>query len=390
MKKRIIIFITFLIILLFSQVSLAYFSDNRNIKNNRFFVGILDFSLKEGIFLNNLTPQQDGQLSLGIQNQGNLSFQYDIKVEGLSGELCQYLDLRSRLNNQDINWWYPLKNFSCHVSEASLLENWFFEFRLNDTNQARQQKECYLKFEVEAWQTNVNSKEKGFNKKEEIIKVISSGTWQTGVFLNEFLPNPDGFEQNSGFDFGQDSDKMPQGEWIELYNNSNHPINITGWYFKDAADHLIPITEENTYPASTIVHGYSWLVVFMNGSVLNNSSSGGQPADIIYLYDNAHNIKDSYEYFGTNCENQPTPGEDNPPIPPSECHTILSVPGNKSYARIPDGEGRWYDPFPTPGFANATSTKKATLKTLNTLNKLKLNSVSTTKLEFRNATSNNL
>jgi len=43
---------------------------------------------------------------------------------------------------------------------------------------------------------------------------------------------------------------------------------------------------------------------------------------------------------------EPTPGDENdsnptPPFCPS------TVPGNKSYARIPDGTGAWIDPIPT-------------------------------------------
>jgi len=39
------------------------------------------------------------------------------------------------------------------------------------------------------------------------------------VFINEFLPNPDGADS---------------GEWIELLNNGNKPVYLLGWFIKTA------------------------------------------------------------------------------------------------------------------------------------------------------------
>jgi len=167
--------------------------------------------------------------------------------------------------------------------------------------------------------------------------------------LNEMLPNPDG-------KFGDDADDAPLGEWIELYNNSaTQNIDINGWYILDKAGNKVNILLNNTYDfsimaSSTIIKPHGWLVVFMNKSFLNNTEN-----EIVTLYDKSGVEQDTYSYDLTAdyCHLKPTEGETN-----DEKGTGIGsgctggVPGNKSYARIPDGTGDWVDPIPTPGTTN--------------------------------------
>jgi len=149
------------------------------------------------------------------------------------------------------------------------------------------------------------------------------------IVLNEFLPNPEG--EAYGYDFGEDDDSMPKGEWVELYNNSDVSYDLSGWYIWDASgDDLnkISITNLNTYPANTIISGKSWLVVYMNKEVLDNTG------DTVKLFNNADTLIDFYAYTGV-------------------------TPPNKSYARIPDGTGGWVDPIPTPGRRNILEDENA-------------------------------
>jgi len=172
------------------------------------------------------------------------------------------------------------------------------------------------------------------------------------VVINEFLPNPEGLEY--GFNFGDDSSNMPQGEWVELYNNSDNSFDLAGWYIRDeSATNKIIITAANTNPAGTVINGKSWLVVYINKAVLNNTS------DTVKLFDDADNLIDLYTYTTTNdyCDLEPTPGASNTNIPSGACS---GVPPNKSYARIPDGSANWVDPIPTPGAPNILEEKNNT------------------------------
>jgi hypothetical protein len=168
---------------------------------------------------------------------------------------------------------------------------------------------------------------------------------ESNVVLNEFLPNPHGIEY--GFDFGNDSSDMPQGEWVELYNNDNVKHDLTGWYIRDELDsesHQIFINSENTNLATTTIEANGWLVVYMNKAFFNN---GG---DTVRLFNANDELVDSHNYDNSNyCDLEPTPGEENVDNPSGSC---TSVPENKAFARIPDGTGDWVDPIPTPGQAN--------------------------------------
>lgn len=166
--------------------------------------------------------------------------------------------------------------------------------------------------------------------------------YEPNVVLNEFLPNPGGFEY--GFDFGEDHDDMPQGEWVELYNNSDADVDVTGWYLRDSTPgegNKTPINAEHILAALPVVPAHGWFVVYMNKPIYNNTG------DTVRLFDDSDNLIDSYTYTGDPdyCEIEPTPGEENSAITTGDCG---GVPPNKSYARIPDGIGAWVDPIPTP------------------------------------------
>lgn len=146
------------------------------------------------------------------------------------------------------------------------------------------------------------------------------------IVLNEFLPNPD----------GDDNASMPDGEWVELYNNNSFDMDVAGWYLYDNNDsQSLEITLSNSDnnnnildAGETIVPAHGWLVVYMNGEYndwLNNT--GG---DSVRLYNDEIGIGiliDSYTY-------------------------VSDALSGKSYARIPDGTGSWVDPIPTPGTPN--------------------------------------
>lgn len=125
---------------------------------------------------------------------------------------------------------------------------------------------------------------------------------------------------------------MPNGEWIELYNNSSSPIDVAGWQIKDSTSfvsHIITISSSNSDnnldtsdSGETIVPAGGWLVVYKNGASIFNNSGG----DTVRLY-NGSTLVDSVTY-------------------------TESKAAGFTFARIPDGFGAWVDPIPTPGEPN--------------------------------------
>ena len=74
------------------------------------------------------------------------------------------------------------------------------------------------------------------------------------VFISEFLPNPDG--------------KDAEEEWIELYNDSNQIIDISGWQLDDEEGGSRPFV----FPEKTVIAPRSYLVFScqITGIALNN------------------------------------------------------------------------------------------------------------------------
>ncbi len=131
-----------------------------------------------------------------------------------------------------------------------------------------------------------------------------------GVVLNEILPDPS----------GNDSTTAPNGEWVELYNNSTNPVDVNGWKLEDAGGNQMIISAIKTEGAGTIILAGSKLKIYRRGSgetsgpafVMNNTG------DIVKLLKPDGNLVDSYNY-------------------------TFSVE-NKSFKRDPDGTGGWKDP----------------------------------------------
>ena len=140
------------------------------------------------------------------------------------------------------------------------------------------------------------------------------------IVINEFLPNP----------AGADDARKPGGEWVELYNRGESPVDVNGWVLYDNNDnHELLITAGNTNWATTTIQGGAYLVVYRDadGDFAMNNNNG----DSVRLYNGyisaGADLIDSHIYD-------------------------VDAPVNKSFARIPDGSENWVDPIPTPGEPN--------------------------------------
>ena len=81
------------------------------------------------------------------------------------------------------------------------------------------------------------------------------------IMINEFLPNPHGL----------DTEDMPDGEWIELYNEGDS-IDVHGLELCDKDWNCI-LADGNRTQSGTFIGNRNYLVVYMNGkSLLNNAN----------------------------------------------------------------------------------------------------------------------
>jgi len=323
----------------------AYFNDTETSSTNIFTAGSLDFSIinTEIEELIGIELGEDIEfVSVVTKMTGSMDIQYKVHAEEISGNSAFCNEIQMEVSHSQISYDSDLISFD--TSTTTAFGTWAFELKLpNTATSIPHGEECNVDLVFEGWRDDVaDFNQSGFNDEERIHLRLTSRM----IVLNEFLPYPDGIDY--GFDFGNDSSNMPQGEWVELYNNSDIAFDLSDWYIKDDLEsdvNKIIITASNTYPVTTVIDAKSWLVVYMNKAVLNNDG------DTVRLFDDSDKLIDSYSYNSHDyCELQPTPGSDNGfTTGGGSCD---SVPPNKSYARIPDGVGSWVDPIPTPGWMN--------------------------------------
>lgn len=321
--------------------TLAYFSDNETAEENVFALGSLDFSLSSADnFAPIVTPTQPSYRAVSIVNDGSLDFQYRATVDNLGGDstLCSALNLAVSLEG-NLVYNGSLANFA--LDATTDLGAFTFEINLTDSALVLQNQTCTFDFIFTAWQNDLPDESSGFSDIETLSNTVNSGNWNS-VVLNEILPNPEGDDSQAGL----------QGEWVEIYNNGDQEIDLTGWYIEDASGsgHRQTISAQTTFNGRTSIgaqgSGLEWLVLFMDGAILNNSG------DTITLYTPDGQVMDSYSFtassYDVDSDSNNTPGGNNQS--PSGDETA----GNegKSYARIPDGIGPWVDPVPTPGGPN--------------------------------------
>ena len=354
-----------------SQVgyTMGYYNDTESSNDNTFTGGILDIVLSntefDGVISNSSGDQSQFATNVSLVD-GSLLTQYDVEYEmtGGNASMCDVLALSAAHDAPLYSG--ALTSFS--VSTTTDFGLWSFAISVLSGQSVNPGETCEFDFIYKAWIDGVPSFEtSGYNDEERFHIVINAAEAETSVVINEFLPNPDGplcsdpdnTDCDSGdpdfiFDFGTDSDDMPQGEWVELYNLTGSDIDLTGWYTQDASGGVgnTDITNLNTLPATTIIPANGYLVIYMNKPVWNNTG------DTVKLFNASDVLQDSYAYTSDYdyCYLTPTPGEVNDETPSGEdidCTPGATIPGNKSYARIPNGTGPFVDPVPTPGVRNS-------------------------------------
>lgn len=93
------------------------------------------------------------------------------------------------------------------------------------------------------------------------------------VFINEWFPNPNGTDS--------------KGEFIELFNSGNAPVNLSGWVLKTTAK------KSFSFGAQTIAaHGY--LVLTHATTRLSLKNTG----ETVSLYDSSGRLVDQSTYLG--------------------------------------------------------------------------------------------
>ncbi|MCD4705761.1 lamin tail domain-containing protein, partial [bacterium] len=311
-------------ILDFKGKNFGMFFDLENGLTGGYTAGTLDFSLSD---YDLETVELEDTTEINIKQEGSLDFVYDINTE-VSGDedFCNSLYLKATLDGIDYAS-VKLKDFTTlGITFPQSGDDW--QFVISDPDGGHSGQACDFKIIFNAWQEKFG-KEKGFTDQEIAFGTVHAeeepdpDCSSQNIKLNEFLPNP----------ICSDSAEKPNGEWVELYNISDCDIDLAGYYITDEkADknsHRIEIEPCRTDTGGTVILAKGFLVVYRKGNENCNSHgfSLNNKGDTVNLFDSENKLIDFYKY--------------------SESEE------NKSYSRIPDGAGEWYDyGIPTPGAPN--------------------------------------
>lgn len=337
--------VVFLVFSIFSSVSninqtYAYFNDEASMEGSTFTAGTLEIGVDyTDSFNSDLNPGDTTSVTASISNLGSLDSQYIVEtnVEGSDTSACDYITMQ--VTTPSTLYTGSIKDFASINPEPTTISSMDYSFTVDaNASPSVWGKTCTFKWRYTAWQNDFADSSSGFSSVKEKLSEINIGKV---VVMNEILPNPEGLDTQLGL----------QGEWVELYNNGDVSIDLTGWKIKDLIGNTKIISSSNTMNGRTIIGPkgsyLEWVVVYMNDDMLNN---GG---DAVYFTDQSDNIIDQYTYESSvtdsDSDSNSTGGGDNDN--PSGSETA----GNegKSYARLPvDGTGDWVDPIPTPGEPN--------------------------------------
>lgn len=353
-----------------TSITYAYFDDSE-ISSSSFKASSFDILLTKTDITSRLSPAYTDEIEFStvlLKADKSLAPQYAVASEYQTGDMnfCNAIRLIASHGADVYNG--PLLDFVAPTS--TVMGTWEFDLELDHTStNFPNNATCDTDIVFNAWRAGLDLADSGYTDEERVNIHLTANM----VVLNEFLPNPDGVAY--GFDFGDDSSDMPQGEWVELYNNSIYPYDLAGWSVADNSGspaNQIFITASNTQPATMVIPGHGWLVVYINKVIFNNSG------DRVELRDSTNVVVDNHTYDVSDvCTQEPTP--DNPNTGDGvTLGNCPDVPGNKSYARIPDGIGSWVDPIPTPGAHNLLDSLELETTSNTNLSTTSTSSVATT------------
>jgi len=305
--------------------TLAFYNDTESSAGNSFSAAFLDFILTNDTLDKLIGPEALGEISHAsviMPVDGSLPMQYDVSTSidttTSNNDFCTGLTVEAKLNGIT-KYNGPLPGLAS--ATTTTFGTWEFRFDLPPNVSVPNGVECNASVLFSAWRADIANKIDSSWYDEEILNISLTSRM---VVLNEIYARPN-------------SVTAPKDrEYIELYNNSNAPVDTLGWQISE-----ITGTTETFYPvvasgavsgevmpyngASTIIPVGGFLVLEFGGSASHLDDTG----DTVKLYNDVTTLLDSHTYPG--------------------------ISAGKAVVRFPDGIGFWVDPEATPGAENMIS-----------------------------------
>lgn len=229
-------------------VTVAAFNDTETSLDNTMVAGSLDFVLDVNPFNDmeavvNMRPDVSAGRNVDISPEFDSNpFQYYASSTNFIGDtdFCNSLNVTATRNGVAV---YIGALTSLITTETTLLDGWRFEI---GTDIESVNKVCDFDISFNGWQTRHNYssyEEGGFNDVEVFHSRIASGGLRINKVYHDVL---------SLGEFAGDRGVERDNEWIEIYNQTSVPVDISGWELCDNTQcHIVPVSD--TIPA----HGFA-------------------------------------------------------------------------------------------------------------------------------------
>jgi len=225
--------------------TLCYFDDIEQSSEN-FSAGTLDFILNDGGFdpiepSVSLSPENVAQKNITIVPEASSTdFQYSVGADNFGGDsdFCEILAVKASLEGET-KYLGVLKDLK--TATTTSLGLWNFEFGTGTNN--FQNKICNFDVVYNGWENKLDYPDYesgGFSDTEFASSTISS--W--GFRINKVY-----------YDVADDRGKEYDNEWVEIYNQSDVPLDINNWKICDNNSCDV-LSAEKEIPAQ----GYGFIV----------------------------------------------------------------------------------------------------------------------------------
>ncbi len=269
----------------------ARFSDTVTVPNNQISTGNLTLDVDWGVFSPSiLTQGASTTRTLTIKNTGTGNVKYRLFGENLDPVSCDmWLAAVVKVNGvieydseDDIETINTPRELD--AGDTDIID---IEIGLADNDPQDQNKSCDYLANIKAWQEGFAEDSGGFTYETSTTYTINTGSWvvlpsappvvEPNVVINEIM------WMGSRFDTG-----VANGgdEWIELYNPSSQPVDISGWKIENimTTNSILIIPNGSIIPAG----GYFMI------SRYENTHSSSLTLPIPNLFESSLSIVDSY------------------------------------------------------------------------------------------------
>lgn len=109
---------------------------------------------------------------------------------------------------------------------------------------------------------------------------------QTGLYINEVLP----FNLSTNYD----TDFWEYSDWIEIYNSSNIPIDLSDYFLSDKLNNLM----KWSFPDGTVINAHEYLLIWADNknSDLHTNFRLKNKGETLFLVDGSYTIIDSLRF----------------------------------------------------------------------------------------------